>query len=89
VLEQTIGLVLLGFSISFAFLVLYILLQRRTKGSYELAAMMVSAAVYTLGYSFELQSNNVPAMLRWVRLEYLGIPFIPYFWLLFALAYSR
>lgn len=89
VLEQTIGLVLLGFAVSFAFLVLYISLQRRTKGSYELAAMMVAAAVYTFGYAFELQCDNVPDMLRWTRLEYLGIPFIPYFWLLFALAFSR
>jgi len=82
-------LVLLGFAVSFAFLVLYISLQRRTKGSHELAAMMVAAAVYTFGYSFELQCDNVPAMLRWIRLEYLGIPFIPYFWLLFSLAFSR
>lgn len=89
VLEQTIGLVLLGFAVSFAFLVLYISLQRRTKGSCELAAMMVAAAVHTFGYSFGLQRDNVPAMLRWTRLEYLGIPFIPYFWLLFALAFSR
>ncbi len=88
-LEQTIGLVLLGFAVSFAFLVLYISLQRRTKGSYELAAIMASAAVYAFGYSFELQCDNLSDMLRWTRLEYLGIPFIPYFWLLFALAFSR
>ena len=87
-LQRWIGLVLMAVSFLSLGLVLYIALQRRTKGSRELAVMMTAAAIYAFGYAMELQSADVKSMLSWIRIEYLGIPFIPYFWLLFAWSFS-
>jgi len=50
--------------------------------------MMLGVAIWALSYGFELSSTSLEHMLFWIDLEYLGIAFIPAFWLLFLLKFT-
>lgn len=50
--------------------------------------MMLGIAVWALSYGFELSSSTLDEMLFWINFEYLGIAFIPVFWLLFISRYT-
>lgn len=50
--------------------------------------MMLGIAIWALSYGFELSSTSLEQMLFWVKVEYLGIAFIPAFWLLFLLKFT-
>lgn len=59
--------------------------RKQTKGGIYFSLLMLSSAVYSLGYAFQLETKSLPEILFWTKIQYLGIPFIPYFWFLFAL----
>jgi len=71
------------------FLAGYVLLQRRACCSASIALLLASSAVFGFGYALELGSGTLESMLRWIRLEFVAIPWVPYFWLLFAAGYAR
>ena len=48
-------------------------------------ALMICMALYTAGYAFELSCPLLEEKLLWIRLQYLGIPFIPVLYLLMCL----
>lgn len=50
--------------------------------------MMLGVAIWALSYGFELSSTSLKQMLFWIDVEYLGISFIPAFWLLFLLKFT-
>ena len=50
--------------------------------------MMLGVAIWALSYGLELSSTSLNQMLFWIDLEYLGIAFIPAFWLLFLLKFT-
>ncbi|WP_276360594.1 histidine kinase N-terminal 7TM domain-containing protein [Daejeonella sp. H1SJ63] len=50
--------------------------------------MMLGIAIWALSYGFELSSSTLDEMLFWINIEYLGISFIPAFWLLFISRYT-
>jgi PAS domain S-box-containing protein len=52
------------------------------------AITMLLVAIWALAYGFELSSSTLEAMLRWVRIEYVGIAFAPGTWLWFCLKYT-
>lgn len=49
---------------------------------------LLSAVIYAVFYAFEISSDNAEIAWLFYRLEYLGIPFIPAFYLIFALGYT-
>jgi len=49
---------------------------------------MLSIALYCAGYAVQLTCESTPCLLLALRLEYLGIAFLPAFWLLLALNFS-
>ncbi|MFS0726834.1 histidine kinase N-terminal 7TM domain-containing protein [Paenibacillus sp. 1P07SE] len=49
---------------------------------------MFASAVYAIGYAFELMSPTLEGKRVWLMVEYIGISFIPVFWLLLALHYT-
>jgi signal transduction histidine kinase len=49
---------------------------------------MLGIAIWALSYGLELSSTSLPQMLFWINVEYLGIAFIPAFWLLFLLKFT-
>lgn len=50
--------------------------------------MMLGIAIWALSYGFELSSSSLDEMLFWINIEYIGIAFIPGFWLLFISRYT-
>lgn len=51
------------------------------------AITMLSVAVWSIAYGFELASTRLEDMLFWIKIEYLGIAFAPGLWLWFCLKY--
>lgn len=49
---------------------------------------MLAAALYSFGYAFETISLDMESILFWLRVQYIGIPFISTLWLLFVIHYT-
>lgn len=49
---------------------------------------MLAAAVYAGGYGFELASRTLDEVQFWLRIEYLGAPFLGPLWFILALQFS-
>jgi signal transduction histidine kinase len=62
--------------------------RKRTRGGTYFSLLMLSSAIYSFGYAFQLETKSLSEILFWTKIQYLGIPFIPYFWFLFALYYA-
>ena len=60
----------------------------RTAVGKALTGLMACAVFYALGYAFELASIHLGSMLIWNKFQYIGISFIPFFWILLCAAYS-
>jgi len=58
-------------------------------GPVVFSGLLISIAVYAVGYSLELSSSRLGSMLVSIRLEYLGVVNLPPFWLLQALYYTK
>lgn len=63
--------------------------RRSSNGALAYCGLMLVTAFYAGGYAFELGGSSMSAMLFWLRVEYIGIPFIPLFWLLMTLQYAE
>lgn len=61
---------------------------RNNPGMKSFLLLMLAGAVYSIFYAFEILSVNLHLVATFYKLEYLGIPFIPAFYLLFAIRYS-
>ena len=61
--------------------------QPRSAFSRNFVWLMLGAAVYALGYGVELASPDLAVMQAALRLQYLGIPFLPLAWIGLAWSY--
>ncbi len=61
---------------------------RATAGVSNLIFSLVAGIVYSLFYALEISTRQIDLIWLFYQLEYLGIPFIPAFFLLFAMNYS-
>ena len=75
------GVILISLSI-------YACLHRKKPGAYLFSIFLSALGLYTLAYSMELASTNLPTMLFWNRVEYLGILTFPSLYLIFVLQYT-
>lgn len=80
-------LLLIG-SLAAAFLGVYAWQRRQSNGLIAFVWLALAAAEWSAGYALELISHNLPAIVFWAKLEYLGIVTLPVAWLVFALQYS-
>ena len=62
--------------------------KRTTHKSQLFSVFMVSMAIYTFGYSMELASVTLPAMLFWSKIGYFGIFAFPTLFLLFVAQFT-
>ncbi len=69
-------------------LAVYLLLRRRAPGSTALGALALLIAEWSLTYGLEIAAPDLPAKITWGQLQYVGIAFIPFSWLLFAVSYT-
>lgn len=52
------------------------------------AGLMLVTALYSLAYAVEITSSTLRGALLWIRIEYLGIVWIPFFWIVLVLEYT-
>jgi diguanylate cyclase (GGDEF)-like protein len=50
--------------------------------------LTLAASIYSIGYAGEIGQENLEGALFWLRVEYLGIPWIPSLWILSARRHS-
>lgn len=56
--------------------------QKRLLNGYGFPLMMLASTVYSLGYAFELMSHSVDQAFFFLRIQYLGIPFLSTLWVI-------
>lgn len=66
----------------------YQLLRKKEETVRLFGLMMVSNAIWSLGYGLELASSTLSQMRFFINIEYLGITTLPVFWFLFCLQLS-
>lgn len=70
------------------FLAFYALWRYKSSLTLSYTGLMLSTTLYALGYAFELASVNIQDMLFWLKIQYIGIPFFPTFFMLFTLRFT-
>lgn len=65
----------------------YIWRRRKAAGALSLALLMASISVWSFGYAMELAGNERQIMRFWLRFEYIGIAFLPFWGIRFAFQY--
>jgi len=70
-------------------LIYYSLRIYKTDGGRPFVFFMASVFFYSLGYMLELSGDSASAIFFALKIEYIGIPFIPVFWFLFAFEYNK
>lgn len=72
---------LLIVGIAFLFLFFYCLTVRGSSLATPFSLICISAAIYIIGYSFELRADSLESIRFFLKLQYFGVPFISAFWL--------
>jgi PAS domain S-box-containing protein len=62
--------------------------RRPAPGATALSLLMLAVAQWSLAYALELVNTDLPTILFWDNLEWLGSAFAPTLWLIFALQYT-
>jgi diguanylate cyclase (GGDEF)-like protein len=81
-------IILLAASAMTAFYALYGFTRRRSPAALPFAGLAAAATFHAFGSAFELASVDMAGKIFWTRIEYIGIVFIPVFWLLLAARFS-
>ncbi len=63
--------------------------KRGSLVSRYLLFVALTVLVHVTGYLMEFNASSLEAIMFWNQVQYFGIPFAPYFWILLALAYVR
>ncbi len=71
------------------FVAVFIWPRRHAPGANFLALIATALTPWALGYALEIAAINLETKIFWGKSQYLSIVFAPYFWLLFALAYTH
>lgn len=66
----------------------YIIAKKKYPEFRAFALTVISAGIYCGGYAAELCADDLPTMLIWSKLQYVGILMMPYFWVHFVLYYT-
>ncbi len=72
-----------------AYLAAWAQVRGRVPAAREFSLVMLASAVYALGYAIEISRADLPGMLDAIRVEYVGIAYIPAGLLIFVLHFTR
>jgi signal transduction histidine kinase/HPt (histidine-containing phosphotransfer) domain-containing protein/PAS domain-containing protein/BarA-like signal transduction histidine kinase len=61
---------------------------RHRPGVKTYLCLMTASAVYAVGYAMELASPTLAGKIFWLKVQYLGIPVIPFFCLIMGIQYA-
>jgi PAS domain S-box-containing protein len=68
-------------------LIAFLILHGATTVVKWFAAVMFCVTIWGIAYSFELSSHTLGQMLFWIRIEYIGISFLPAMWIFFIVKF--
>ena len=86
---NSISIILLLITAFILFLAGLTLQKTRSKEGVKVCLLLTSCALYSFGYAFELSSHSYQNILFWLKIEYLGISFLPLFIMTMALHYTE
>ncbi|RZK63476.1 MAG: PAS domain-containing sensor histidine kinase, partial [Pedobacter sp.] len=66
----------------------YYLYKKEAEAVRFFGIMMLSNAIWSLGYGFELASSSIEQVMFFIKIEYIGITTLPLNWFLFCLRFS-
>jgi len=87
-LTHPYSILLLVTALTSVVLAVYALRYIRSPGTFSYSAIMVCLSLYSLGYAFELQADDMQQILFWLHAEYLAISFLPPLFLILAINYT-
>lgn len=67
------------------FISYYCFRKRQLSVAKYCALVMLSSSFYSLGYAFEIISTDLESVKFWLKVEYIGIPFISTLWLILVI----
>jgi signal transduction histidine kinase len=79
---------LMMFVFGFMALLSYAWRNRENRISVSYGLGVVAAFFYTFGYAFQLVSTTVEQMMFWIHIQYIGIPFAPFIWVIMILQFT-
>lgn len=74
-------------SAAFAFVLAGWIVRKRRSTFIWFSIMLGAAAWWAMAYGFELACSNKQQMLMWIKVEYLGIAFLPSLWLIYTYSF--
>lgn len=80
--------ILMIFTFGFMILLNYSWQNRENRISVSYGLGVVAASFYTFGYAFQLVSTTLEQMLFWIHIQYVGIPFAPFIWVIMILQFT-
>ncbi|HMV29380.1 MAG TPA: histidine kinase N-terminal 7TM domain-containing protein, partial [Anaerolineales bacterium] len=63
--------------------------RNRASGSTALLGLIFSVIIWGFAYAMELASVSLKWQIFWAKVEYLGIPFVPLFFFIFAYQFTQ
>lgn len=87
-LAHTYSIILLIITLLNLSLALYALRFIRSPGALAYALIMTFISLYSFGYAFELQASDLQELLFWLKIEYIGISFLPPLFVIMAAQYT-
>jgi len=81
--------IILVITMMIVILAIYSIRRRKVPGALPFFFLCVITSLYTFGYGMELFSQTLDKVDFWSKFQYIGLPFIPAFWVILAISYSR
>ncbi|TQD25260.1 histidine kinase N-terminal 7TM domain-containing protein [Methanolobus vulcani] len=82
------ALPLLALAFILCMMLYHIKKHKDADGTTSFSLLLVCSIIYSFFYALEISSADFNTALIFYKLQYMGIPFIPYFFLIFAIKYS-
>ncbi len=73
----------------FTLLVTVYLHKKHSAATRYFSLFCLGITFYSFGYAMELYSVTLGGMLFWSLIQYIGVPFLPAFWIIFSLEYNN
>ncbi len=80
---------LLAAALVSAVVAVYSWMRRSANGAYVVFLTALAIFVWTVGYSLEIAGRDLDTKYFWGVIQYIGIAFAPYGWLVFSIVYGR
>lgn len=71
-----------------AFVLIYLGYYSWKKDKIYMSISLLPVAIYEFGYAFEILCTSIEWVKFWIKVEYLGVAFLPVVWLIFALNFT-